>query len=107
MDVKKNIIKIARAVDEIREEWGPIGVNSFYRPWHINRAIGSRSSNHPSGTAMDFRCLRGNTIGLERMIKEKYYDSGKWNGGMGFGAARKNFVHLDLNPQYGKRCWNY
>ncbi|MEM9214013.1 MAG: D-Ala-D-Ala carboxypeptidase family metallohydrolase [Cyanobacteria bacterium P01_F01_bin.150] len=108
IEVKRNIIKIARAVDQVREEWGgPLGVTSFYRPWHINRRIGSRSSNHPRGTAMDIRCLRGNTKGLERMVENDFYNAGRWDGGVGRGASYRGFVHLDLNDEYGKRIWNY
>ena len=105
--VKQNIVKVARRLDDIRDAWGPIGVNSWLRPWPINRRIGSRSSNHPQGSGVDIRCLRGDTIGLERMIERDYYNAGKWDGGLGRGARRRGFVHLDLNPEYGRRVWNY
>ncbi|MEL6319483.1 MAG: D-Ala-D-Ala carboxypeptidase family metallohydrolase, partial [Cyanobacteria bacterium J06626_14] len=38
---KRNIVNIARKMDDIREWWGaPLGVNSLYRPWHVNTRIG-------------------------------------------------------------------
>lgn len=106
--IKQNIITVARLLDEIREEWGPIGVNSWLRPSEINRKVGSRSINHVLGSAVDFRCLRGNTVGLENMIEQKWWDTGRWPAGFGTGASSgRGFVHLDLTHQYGRRRWRY
>ena len=59
-DIKQNIINIARHMDDIREWWGgPLGVNSWYRPWSVNTRIGSRAPNHLGGYAVDFRPLNG------------------------------------------------
>lgn len=103
-DIKKNIITIARHMDEIREWWGgPLGVNSWYRPWRVNTRIGSRAPNHPGGYAVDFRPLNGSVHELQRRFKKEWYDTGKWKGGFGLGA-HKGFVHIDLR---GKRVWNY
>lgn len=103
-DIQNNIIAIARKMDKIREWWGgPLGVNSWYRPWAVNRRIGSRAPNHPSGYAVDFRPLNGSVWDLQNRFKKEWYDAGKWEGGFGLGA-RKGFVHLDLR---GKRTWNY
>ncbi|NET47682.1 MAG: hypothetical protein F6K09_02940 [Merismopedia sp. SIO2A8] len=103
-EVKKNVIKIARKMDEIREWWdGPIGVNSWYRPWHVNIRIGSRAPNHPGGTGIDFRPLNGSVWELQKRFEDEWYNRGKWSGGFGLGA-RKGFVHLDLR---GKRAWPY
>lgn len=103
-DIKKNIIAIARHMDDIREWWdGPIGVNSWYRPWHVNTRIGSRAPNHPGGYAVDFRPLGGSVWEMQKRFQSEWYNAGKWNGGFGLGA-RKGFVHLDLR---GKRVWNY
>lgn len=103
-DIKKNIIAIARHMDDIREWWGgPLGVNSWYRPWHVNARIGSRAPNHPGGYAVDFRPLNGSVWELQKRFHEEWYNAGKWNGGFGLGA-RKGFIHLDLR---GKRVWNY
>lgn len=103
-DIKKNIIAIARKMDEIREWWGsPLAVNSWYRPWPVNIRIGSRAPNHPGGYAVDFRPLKGSVYELEKRFKSEWYDTGKWKGGFGLGA-RKGFIHIDLR---GRRMWNY
>lgn len=103
-EVQKNIIKIARKMDEIREWWdGPLGVNSWYRPWTVNRRIGSNAPNHPSGTAVDFRPLSGSVWQLQSRFKAEWFESGKWQGGFGLGAS-KGFIHVDLR---GRRMWNY
>ena len=102
--IKKNIIAIARNMDEIREWWGgPIGINSWYRPWHVNTRIGSRAPNHPGGYAVDFRPLGGSVWELQKRFQDEWYNRGKWKGGFGLGAQR-GFVHLDLR---NKRVWNY
>ncbi|NEP47243.1 MAG: peptidase M15, partial [Okeania sp. SIO2H7] len=94
----------ARKMDDIREWWGgPLGVNSWYRPWHVNTRIGSRAPNHPNGYGIDFRPLNGSVWEMQKRFQEEWYNAGKWNGGFGLGA-RKGFVHLDLR---GKRVWNY
>ena len=102
--IKKNIIAIARKMDDIREWWGgPLGVNSWYRPWHVNKRIGSSAPNHPNGYAVDFRPLNGDIGELERRFEAEWYNAGKWNGGFGKGS-KKGFVHVDLR---GKRMWLY
>lgn len=104
-NIKQNIIKIARKMDEIREWWdAPLAVNSWYRPWKVNARIGSRAPNHPGGYAVDFRPLKGGTVWeLQKRFESEWYNAGKWNGGYGRGA-KKGFVHIDLR---GKRVWNY
>jgi hypothetical protein len=102
--VKKNIIAVAREADEIREWWGsPLGVNSWYRPWDINRAIGSKAPNHPNGWAIDLRPLDGSIWEFQKRFEEEWYKTGKWKGGFGKGANR-GFIHIDLGK---RRCWNY
>lgn len=103
-DVKKGIIAVARVMDEIREWWGgPIGVNSWYRPWHVNTRIGSRAPNHPAGSAVDFRPLDGNIFEMQRRFEQEWFNNGKHQGGFGRGA-KKGFIHIDLR---GRRVWNY
>ncbi|MEM9216461.1 MAG: D-Ala-D-Ala carboxypeptidase family metallohydrolase [Cyanobacteria bacterium P01_F01_bin.150] len=104
-NIKKNIIKVARCMDEIREWWGgPLAVNSWYRPPHVNARIGSRAPNHPGGYAVDFRPLSGGTIWeLQKRFKSEWYDTGRWNGGFGLGA-QKGFIHIDLRH---RRIWDY
>jgi hypothetical protein len=103
-DIKKNVVAIARKMDEIREWWGaPLAVNSWYRPWAVNARIGSRAPNHPGGYAVDFRPMKGSVWELQKRFKDEWYDTGKWQGGFGLGAP-KGFIHLDLR---GRRMWNY
>ena len=103
-EVKKNVIRVARKMDEIREWWGsPIAVNSWYRPWSVNRRIGSRSPNHPGGTGVDFRPLNGSTWEMQKRFEAEWYNAGRWQGGFGRGA-KKGFIHVDLR---GRRSWNY
>lgn len=103
-DIKKNIIAIARQMDDIREWWdGPLGVNSWYRPWAVNTRIGSRAPNHPGGYAVDFRPLNGSVWDLQARFQKEWYDTGKWKGGFGLGA-NKGFIHIDLRD---RRVWNY
>jgi hypothetical protein len=107
--IRQRIVDIARHLDDIREWAGvPIGVNSWYRPWAINREIGSRAPNHPGGYAVDFRPLSGSVWELQNRFKREWYDQGKWTGGFGLGA-RKGFLHLDLRKRgnVSKVVWTY
>lgn len=102
--VKQNVVAIARRLDAVREWWGsPLLVTSFYRPWAVNRRIGSSAPNHPEGHAVDFRPLNGSVFDLQERFRKEWYEAGKWNGGFGLGA-KKGFIHLDLR---GKRMWLY
>ncbi|MGB3616000.1 MAG: D-Ala-D-Ala carboxypeptidase family metallohydrolase [Elainellaceae cyanobacterium] len=102
--VKKNVILAARQLDDIRDWWGsPLGINSWYRPWHVNTRIGSRAPNHPNGYGVDFRPMGGSIWEMQKRFESEWYNKGRWKGGFGRGA-RKGFVHIDLR---GKRVWNY
>lgn len=102
--IKRNIVNMARQMDEVREWWGgPLGVTSWYRPWAVNRRIGSSAPNHPGGYAVDFRPLNGSVWELQKRFQEEWYDTGRWDGGLGLGA-RRGFMHLDLR---NRRVWNY
>lgn len=102
--IKQNIIRVARLMDEIREWWGgPLGVTSWYRPWHVNRRIGSRAPNHPNGYAVDFYPIRGSVYDLQSRFDNDWYRTGRWPGGFGLGA-NKGFIHVDLRH---RRRWNY
>jgi hypothetical protein len=103
--IQQNIIRVARLMDQVREWWGSaLGVNSWYRPWHVNRRIGSSAPNHPNGYAVDFRPLsRGSVWDLQSRFEREWYDTGRWPGGFGRGA-NKGFIHVDLR---GRRKWNY
>lgn len=103
-EVQRNILAIAQHLDRVREWWeGPIGVNSWYRPWHVNSRIGSRAPNHPGGYGTDIRPLDGNISGFQKRFTEEWWEAGKWDHGYGMGA-RKGFLHLDLR---NKRIWTY
>lgn len=75
------IIATARKLDEIREDLQrrPIWVNSWYRPKHINRAVGgAKWSRHQYGDAVD--------------IKSNYHSPQHITGGLG---RYYSFVHID------------
>lgn len=97
-----NIIKLARALDVIREEWGsPLGVTSWYRPPDINRAVGGVSNSwHLSGLAVDVYAMNLSTYdrSFEKWVEQR------WSGGIGYGASNRGFTHLDLGPV---RSWVY
>ncbi len=99
------ITKLARKLDAVREWWGsPLYVNSWYRPPHINKAIGGASnSQHIYGKAADIKPSKGSVYDFQRRFEKEWYFAGKWNGGFGRGAKR-GFVHLDTGS---KRLWNY
>lgn len=99
--VKRRIKQLAAKLDKLREQWGPIGINSWYRPKAVNREIGGASqSRHVHGDAVDAVLLNPKLrSAFERvMLKE-------WKGGVGLGvAAGKGYTHLDLGP---RRFWDY
>lgn len=94
-----NILRLARELDLIREDWGnSIGVTSWYRPSKpvdINSQVGGvKGSKHTYGHGCDIYDIGGNTIALEKkLIKE-------WRGGVGLGAKNKGFVHLDARAGF-------
>jgi len=107
--VKARVKGLAMELDKIREAWdGPIAVTSWYRPPHINRAVGgARFSQHIQGHAADIR-----PIGRSVYAFQKWLDP-QWSDALGYGA-RRNFVHVDCRSYggfgYGKRGsvrWNY
>ncbi|MBD2424512.1 glucosaminidase domain-containing protein [Phormidium sp. FACHB-1136] len=101
---KKNVIKLARRLDEVREWWGSaLLVNSWYRPKDVERRVGGSGANHPFGYAVDLRPAQGSISDLESRFEQEWYNAGKWEGGFGRGA-RKGFIHLDLRTQ---RIWDY
>lgn len=105
----ENILRIARELDRIREDWGcSIGVTSWYRPYDINIAVGGvPNSQHIFGSAADIYTMDGRDREFERFLSDG------WGGGLGFGiASNRGFTHLDLRDGAWKRGtgrirWNY
>ena len=108
--VKVKVLAAAKALDQIREEFCdyidrvvPFRITSWYRPWPVNRRIGSRSANHPNGGGVDFFPVGVSTLKFQNWFKDVWYDAGRWQHGFGLGA-KKGFTHLD---QEGRRSWDY
>jgi putative chitinase len=99
---KRRIKKLAKELDWIREKYNcPITINSWYRPPHINAAVGGVSnSQHIQGWAVDANFVTSQEKKL-RIEKDLVVT---WNGGVGTGQATKGFTHLDLGK---KRRWTY
>lgn len=96
------IERITRDVQPIRDKFGALLVNSWYRPPHINRAVGGASrSRHIVGDAVDVRPASG------RIWEMQEYCVKHWGkkGGVGRGASR-GFIHLDSRGA-PKTVWNY
>jgi len=103
-----NIVRFStEGLDPVREWWGAgLVSNSGYRPWDVNREIGSRSPNHPSGLAMDLRPIDGDIWGFQERFDAEWYNTGRWLGGFGLGAHR-GFIHLDMREWGTPRRWGY
>lgn len=98
--ILNRIVMLAEKLDAVREQFGPIGVTSWYRPSHINAAVGGASNSyHLTGGAVDVYLISGSTIQLEEWAVKH------WKGGIGRGIrSGRGFVHLDDGP-YG--VWTY
>jgi len=109
-DVTNWIEKVTVAVQPIRNEFGPLQVNSWYRPPGINRAVGGApNSRHINGDAVDICPLKASIVTVQNYCL-KYWGTlegsrlGLGVGGVGKGAHR-GFVHLDCR---GFRVeWSY
>ncbi|MDY7015843.1 MAG: D-Ala-D-Ala carboxypeptidase family metallohydrolase, partial [Cyanobacteriota bacterium] len=90
-DVVDAIVRIARLAQRARDRIGyPFIVTSWYRPPHINRAVGgARYSRHLVGDAIDFVCesLSGNQL---------YWSLDPWwPGGLGRYRSFPQLCHID------------
>jgi Peptidase M15 len=101
--ITSNIVKIARELDKIREQFGnrPITVNSWYRDPESNKDVGGvRNSQHLLGWAADI-VIDGYD---PNEVAAKLIDT--WPGGLG---DSKSFTHLDLRHLMGRAAasWDY
>lgn len=104
-EVEKNCLALARALDDVREQWGgPIGVTSWYRPEHVNRAVGGvPGSQHILGLAADIYTFDSSR---EREF-EDWLDRDPWKDrALGYGVrSGRGFTHVDLRS--GRIRWTY
>jgi len=95
------MIRIARLAQRARDRVGrPFIITSWYRPPHINRAVGgARYSRHLVGDAIDFVCedLNGNQL---YWLLDPW-----WPGGLGRYRRFPNLCHIDARG-YRSR-WHY
>ncbi len=104
---RQNVIEIARKLDEVREWWGSaLLVSSWYRPPAVEAEVGGSGANHPFGFAVDLYPAQGSIWDFQSRFEHEWYNTGKWPDGFGRGA-KKGFIHLDLNPKFGQRIWDY
>jgi|688.fasta_scaffold195435_3 hypothetical protein len=108
-DIEANILRLARELDKIRNDWGSgIIVTSWYRPPAVNKSVGgSRNSQHLYGRAVDIKPASKDLIQFQSFL-DRY-----WYGALGYGA-RKGFVHVDTRNGKGWKDegskgvrWNY
>lgn len=99
---RRRVKKLAKRLDQLREKYNcPIKVSSWYRPAHINAAVGGVSgSQHIYGWGIDVIWVTSKAKSLR--IEEDLVKT--WNGGVGTGVATKGFTHLDLGR---RRRWTY
>ena len=93
-------------LEDIREHFGPVVINSGYRcPEHNAKIGGAKSSRHTFGDAVDIVVKGIKTIDVYNYIIEKFGDKP-------YGIAKKisnnpyaGFVHIDVRGK--KARWNY
>ncbi|MGB3695583.1 MAG: D-Ala-D-Ala carboxypeptidase family metallohydrolase [Spirulinaceae cyanobacterium] len=95
------MVRIAKLAQKARERIGrPFIVTSWYRPPHINRAVGGVSnSRHIVGDAIDFVCedLSGNQL---YWLLDPW-----WTGGLGRYRQFSELCHID--GRYYRARWHY
>lgn len=86
--IKINAIKLAKKLDQAREEYGkPILVSSWYRPPDINKKVGGVSnSQHLNGGGADIYPSDGNITGLYNILNKYDFAIGLYN----------SHIHVDL-----------
>ena len=99
-----NVLRLAAELDKVREWWGsPLVVTSWYRPPHVEKAVGGSGYSHPFGLAADIKPAKGSVVDFQNRFKAEWFDRRLWPGGFGLGA-KKGFIHLDLK---NRRIWDY
>lgn len=96
-----HIIRGAQALEEVRSRLGnqPLRVHSWYRPPHINRAVGGASrSRHVLGDAIDF----SHSTLTPAQVRQRL---DAWWGSSGGLANANSFTHIDCRG-YRSR-WKY
>ncbi|MEM9542451.1 MAG: D-Ala-D-Ala carboxypeptidase family metallohydrolase [Cyanobacteria bacterium P01_E01_bin.42] len=95
------MIRIATLAQQARDRVGrPFIITSWYRPPHINRAVGgARYSRHIVGDAIDFVCdnLTGNQL---YWLLDPW-----WPGGLGRYTRYPNLCHIDARGHRAR--WHY
>jgi uncharacterized protein YcbK (DUF882 family) len=98
-ETKRRIKKLAINLDKLRDRFGRIKINSWYRPEPINSAVGgAKNSQHIQGWAADVEFVKDQRE-VEQWLEKN------WVGGVGSGViSGKGFTHLDMGPN---RRWKY
>ncbi|MGK7926995.1 MAG: D-Ala-D-Ala carboxypeptidase family metallohydrolase [Spirulina sp.] len=95
------MLRIAHLAQQARDRIGrPFMITSWYRPPHINRAVGgAKYSRHIVGDAIDFVCdnLTGNQL---YWLLDPW-----WPGGLGRYTKYPNLCHLDARGYRAR--WHY
>jgi uncharacterized protein YcbK (DUF882 family) len=94
-NVRDNIIRLARALQLIRNEVGrPITITSGYRsPEHNRRVRGAANSQHLLGTAADFQVAQMTPAQVVQVIERMISEGRIPQGGL---KAYKTWVHYDI-----------
>ena len=94
-----NVILLAEQLEVIRDVLRePIYINSAYRHYDYNKAIGGSSrSQHLTASATDIRVKNTNASEVYRLLNQLMIDGTIHNGGLG---KYNSFTHLDIrkNP---------
>lgn len=116
--VQRNIIKVSRELERVREEWKQkllsiddysspaIAVTSWYRPPEINASVGGVSnSQHINGSAVDIYPVNG-----KGDFFEEWLDKEAWfHYALGYGQkSNRGFSHIDLRDSISEGIrWYY